>query len=585
MPHLLALGPTPEQSWQYLIPQRGSLRIGRKEGNDCHVPWDMQISREHASLTWHNGSVSVECLDRARNPIIYHGRSYKSVKLAVGDEFQIGETRFRVIDEDVDSGIQRILDAPETGYRTSTQYALRAVDNRIDKISEHSSTLWLSRDEQELASNLVAVVSEVIPHATTVAIVECPTARHIERNQVKVLHWDSRAPSDAISLSRPILKAAMKRGKSVLSIRTEDALANRSGHWVLCAPVVSEHAATWCIYISGEYGDDAPLPSCLTTEDLHGDVSFTELIAQTAIAIRKVRALEDQFAGIRPFFSPAVVESVAIANRSNALDPTESETAVLFCDLRDSTAIAEESRGNLKGLLDRVSKALDAMTQSIFRYDGVIADFQGDSALGFWGWPLPLHEGPLPACRAALRIVETFRRARRPDQHSELTGFQIGIGISCGSAIAGKIGSQHQAKVGVFGPVVNLGSRLETLTKQIGVPILVDETTAKFVRAHLDPSVGRCRRIGRLKPAGISRPIEVHELLPPERRSMITDQHITDFEAAVDAFIVGDWDRALDLLFHMPAKDRARDFLLLTIASNNYKPPHAWDGVITLQSK
>ncbi|MDA1015064.1 MAG: adenylate/guanylate cyclase domain-containing protein, partial [Planctomycetota bacterium] len=477
MPHLLALGPTPEQSWQYLIPRRGCLKIGRKEGNDCHVPWDMQISREHASLTWDNGSVSVECLDRARNPIIYHGRSYKSVKLPVGDEFQIGETRFRVIDEDVDSGIQRILDAPDPCHRTSTQYALRAIDHRIDKIAEHSATLWLSRDEQELANHLVAVVSEVIPHASHVAIVECASVRHVDRNQVKVLHWDSREISNEMSLSRPMLKAALKRGKSVLSIRSEDALANRCGRWVLCAPVISEHAATWCIYIAGRYGDDAPLPGCLTTEDLHGDVSFTELIAQTAIAIRKVRALEDQFAGIRPFFSPAVVESVAIGNRSNALDPTESQTAVLFCDLRDSTAIAEESRGNLKGLLHRVSKALDAMTQSIFRYDGVIADFQGDSALGFWGWPLPLHEGPLPACRAALRIVETFRRARRPDLDSELSGFQVGIGISCGSAIAGKIGSQHQAKVGVFGPVVNLGSRLEGLTKQIGVPILVDETT------------------------------------------------------------------------------------------------------------
>lgn len=584
MPHLQAVGPSPEQSSQYLIPRRGSLQIGRREDNDCTVPWDMQISRQHASLSWVDGCLSVKCLERARNPIIFHGRSYKSVNVSVGDEFQIGETRFRVVDDEVDSGIRRILN-DENENQSSTQYALPAADHRVDMIAEHTSTLWLSKDEKELATNLVAVIAEVIPHADVVAVVECPNVRRIERDLLRVLHWDSREPSTELSISRPMIKAALKRTKSVLSIRGEDVIGNTSGRWMICTPVVSASGATWCVQISGRFGADSPLPSFLTSDDLHGDVSFTELLAQTATAIRRVRTLEDQFAGIRPFFSPAVIESVSLANRTNVLDPTESETAVLFCDLRDSTAIAEESRDNLKGLLHRVSRALDAMTHSIFRYDGVIADFQGDSALGFWGWPLPLNEGPLPACRAALRIIETFRRANRPDRQSELSGFQVGVGISCGSAIAGKIGSEHQSKVGVFGPVVNLGSRLESLTKQIGVPILIDETTAKYVRAHLDPSVGRCRRIGLVQPAGINRPIDIYELLPAEHRSLIKDEHVIYFEQAVAAFIAGDWDHALELLFRMPAKDRARDFLLLTIASNNYKPPRDWDGSITLTSK
>ena len=225
------------------------------------------------------------------------------------------------------------------------------------------------------------------------------------------------------------------------------------------------------------------------------------------------------------------------------------------------------------------------MTQNIIGHDGVIADFQGDSALGFWGWPLKLEEGALPACRAALDILRVFGRAARRQPASQIVPFKFGIGIACGPAIAGRIGTRQQAKVGVFGPVVNLGSRLEGMTKQIGVPILVDETTAMVVREDFAETEGRCRRIGRFCPAGMETPVEVFELLPPEDESHISNEHIRTFEAAIDAFIEGSWDDALDLLSEMPARDRAKDFLLMQIASHNYEPPEDWDGVIRMTKK
>ena len=139
--------------------------------------------------------------------------------------------------------------------------------------------------------------------------------------------------------------------------------------------------------------------------------------------------------------------------------------------------------------------------------------------------------------------------------------------------------------MGVFGPVVNLGSRLEGMTKQIGCPILMDGPTAAAVRKSLSASVGRCRRIGLIRPVGVNAPIDVHQLLLPAKRSELSDANIRDFEAAVDAFVGGDWDEARELLGQMPVKDRAKDFLLLQIASQNYEPPGDWDGVITLTAK
>ena len=77
----------------------------------------------------------------------------------------------------------------------------------------------------------------------------------------------------------------------------------------------------------------------------------------------------------------------------------------------------------------------------------------------------------------------------------------------------------------------------------------------------------------------------MHQLLPPENRSEISDRNIVDFEAAVTTFIAGDWDEARELLGQMPVKDRAKDFLLLQIASQNYEPPGDWTGIISLTSK
>jgi adenylate cyclase len=589
MPYLIALGPTAAQKWQYPIPQQGVLRIGRIPGNGFAIPWDPLISRHHADLQWNDGKATVCCLKQAKNPILFHGRFFKHIKVSAGDDFHIGKTRFRIVDGDQDSGIQRLLDDQTDRQGNLTQFALRAPDDRVKLLTKYSNTLWLSSTEKELAANVAGILAEVIPHADSVAIIQADDVDSSVNVRPDVLHHENRDRENELPLNRAMIAAALRRSKTVLHIRSKtlgrsvfDEVTG-SGRWSFCTPVKVDQMKDWCIQVAGRFGEGKPLPPYLSADDLNGDVNCVELIAQFIGAMRKVRMLENRFSGIRQFFSPAVIESVANMNNGASLTPTENDTAVLFCDLRGFSKIVEDSKSNLRRLLKRVSSALGVMTRSIIRHDGVISDIQGDSALGFWGWPVALSEGPLPACRAALSIHNMFRRANLV-RRGELAGFRAGIGISCGRAIAGKIGSRDQAKVGVFGPVVNLGARLEQLTKQIGVPILIDEPTAKYVREHLPRSQGRCRRIGLIRLPGVKDPIMVSELLPPANQSSISDQNIADFEAAVDAFARGEWDETLELLGRLPVKDRAKDFLLLHIASNNYEAPAGWDGIISVEN-
>ena len=103
-----------------------------------------------------------------------------------------------------------------------------------------------------------------------------------------------------------------------------------------------------------------------------------------------------------------VLDTLAVEDPDVVLAPRETEVSVLFCDLRGFSRETERHAGDLLGLLHRVSKALGVMTHHIREQGGVVGDFQGDAAMGFWGWPLPQDDAVLRTCRAALAVRAEF---------------------------------------------------------------------------------------------------------------------------------------------------------------------------------
>jgi adenylate cyclase len=162
----------------------------------------------------------------------------------------------------------------------------------------------------------------------------------------------------------------------------------------------------------------------------------------------------------------------------------------------------------------------------------------------------------------------------------------MGIGIASGRAVAGKIGTVDQVKVTVFGPVVNIASRLEGMTKALRAPILIDAETAEGVRDFLAADAGRLRRVARVRPAGMRSSVDVNELLPPAGEfPAMPDDGIAAYEEALDSLQALDWDKAFMALHRVPAEDRVKDFLTVFIAQHNRTPPDDWDGVIPLSVK
>jgi adenylate cyclase len=332
------------------------------------------------------------------------------------------------------------------------------------------------------------------------------------------------------------------------------------------------------VYVAGR---DRPLGSSPDQDfaSLQDDVKFTELIADAAGRLRELWRLQRQQAALAQFLSPMVLDRVGIDDPQQAFAPREAEISVLFCDLRGFSRESERSARDLMKLLERVSGALGVMTRHILTRGGVVGDFHGDAAMGFWGWPLDQPDRVQRACEAALAISADFARAAKHQDHP-LAGFQIGIGIATGRAVAGKIGTAEQVKITVFGPVVNLAARLQDLTKNLRAPILVDEPTADAIGELLSPGVARVRRVARLRPRGLDTPLTVSQLLPPEGEGPLTNEQIAIYERALSALNAGDFEQSYALLHQVPADDRVKDFLTVFIAQHNRQPPVGWDGVI-----
>jgi class 3 adenylate cyclase len=175
--------------------------------------------------------------------------------------------------------------------------------------------------------------------------------------------------------------------------------------WAFCTPVPSKSCPGWALYAAGRFDVEQPgLAGSSDPNDLREDVKFTELVAATLSSLRQMRTLERQHASLSQFFSPVVLETLAVKDPELVLAPRQTVVSVLFCDLRGFSLQTQRHADDLLGLLERVSKALGVMTHHIRDQGGVVGDFHGDAAMGFWGWPVVHDDAVLRVCRAALAV-------------------------------------------------------------------------------------------------------------------------------------------------------------------------------------
>jgi adenylate cyclase len=504
-------------------------------------------------------------------------------------------------------------DVTEMAFAESAlrQRSFHDTQARIELLARLPDLVAGSVSDEELFARVTDVLLRATPSASAVAIVRATIGDAANKSEasgasgyaMQILHYDVRnQESTSHDVSTKLVMATVRRRDSVLHLWDKhlhrgpeaslvgdaaassplDYTATENVDWAFCVPLRSDACRGWVLYVTGtrsrvvEMNNRAGGSSTLV-DRLSDDVKFAEVVGSLVSGIRQANHFQQRHAAMRRFFAPVVLDAIAGTDSESWLQPRECDLSVMFCDLRGFSRTSEIQSGQLLVLLEQVSAALGVMTKHILDTEGVIGDFHGDAAMGFWGWPLPLPHGTDPmvaasaaAARAAAAIRQDYARGQ--------SDFRCGIGIASGKAVAGRIGTVDQVKVTAFGPVVNLASRLEGLTKIFGVEILVDQVTAK----HLQASAGfRLRTLGRVRAAGTKTPIEIYQLLVPvENAPQLSESQLQLSHEAFTAFGEGRWDDAYQQLHDLPAWDRPKDVLLQRILLHHRTAPADWDGVL-----
>ncbi len=573
MPDLIAQGSKEHYRWRRPLPELTSGReivLGRAD-SDWNVPWDSLISRKHARVKLVSDNLlAVTRSVTARNPVFYQGEQIQHFNVTLGEHFVIGETTFTFVNRPgtADSSRHRNITERSYDHTDLRRRNFRDAASRIQMLSRLPDLITSSETDEELLVRMTSILLQATPAANVVAIVSSAANEHSPR----ILHYDNRSiQNHVIPVSSSLVRRSIEMNESVLHIWSEASEAsvryttNESVDWAFCVPLRNESCPGWAIYVTGNLSEQVASEN-YAEDEIGDDLKFAELVGSMVANLRQRHRLERRQASMRQFFSPIVMEALASRDPNEVLKPREANLTVMFCDLRGFTRQSEEHASELFKLLQQVSEALGVMTRAILDQGGVIGDFHGDAAMGFWGWPLAQSDAPRRAIEAAMQI-RTMR----------LTSFQHGIGVATGLAVAGQIGTVDQVKVTAFGPVVNLASRLEGMTKIFGVQTIIDAVTANHLMTSSEANIP-IRKLATVRPAGVQQPLEIFELQSNELNS----NDLQSYSIGLAKFNEGEWTTAKRELSRIVDRDPPSRFLVDFIDRNQAMPPVNWAGVIEL---
>ncbi|HEV7416480.1 MAG TPA: adenylate/guanylate cyclase domain-containing protein, partial [Tianweitania sediminis] len=184
------------------------------------------------------------------------------------------------------------------------------------------------------------------------------------------------------------------------------------------------------------------------------------------------------------YLSPALVDRLASNPDLLKLGGELRTITVLFCDIRGFTTIAEAMKDDPERLTRLINRLLTPLSNVVMAHGGTIDKYIGDCLMAFWNAPLDDPNHALHAVKASREMVQAVAElnlvlAREAQERGEAAAvLNVGIGINTGACVVGNMGSEQRFDYSALGDAVNLASRLEGSSKELGVPVVIGEATA-----------------------------------------------------------------------------------------------------------
>jgi len=219
------------------------------------------------------------------------------------------------------------------------------------------------------------------------------------------------------------------------------------------------------------------------------------------------------------FFSPAVVAEIIRHKDDAKLAASRRRMTVLFSDIRGFTSLSEKMEP--EEVVTFLREYLTVMTEAVFKHGGTVDKYIGDAIMALYNVPFEAPDHARRAVRTALEFQERLQPLAERFAAKYGGTLACGVGIHTGDAVVGTIGSEQRLEYTAIGDTINLGSRLEGLTKEFSVPIIMSEATAAEVAGQFGT-----RDLGEVTVKGKAIPVKIYavlgELPPPGSRADAT---------------------------------------------------------------
>jgi class 3 adenylate cyclase len=228
------------------------------------------------------------------------------------------------------------------------------------------------------------------------------------------------------------------------------------------------------------------------------------------------------------FFSPKVLREVVRQRDEGSLETGRRLVTVLFSDIRGFTSLSE--RLEPEQVAEMLREYLTEMTEIVFRHGGTVDKYIGDCVMALYNVPLEDPQHAINAVRTGLDFQEkTLQVSRRWEEKLGIT-IRNGVGINTGEAVVGTMGSRQRLEYTAIGDTINLGARLESITKEYGIGIIVSEFTHRLLDEQF-----MTRELGEVTVKGKTQPVKIFGVLPGSLRKWPR----ATLEAAATVVLVG----------------------------------------------
>ncbi len=236
----------------------------------------------------------------------------------------------------------------------------------------------------------------------------------------------------------------------------------------------------------------------ITRTDEFGEVGSA--VNKMALSLQEREVLKG---ALSRYVSAHVADSITSQRNLPELTGAKRRITVMFCDIRNFTRFSNALPP--EQVFAFLNEFFAEMIDSIFAHQGTLDKMLGDGLMALFGTPQDDPDHALHALQAALDMQSRLERLRAKWREHHASDLAIGIGLNTGDAMVGNVGSEARMEYTAIGDTVNIASRLESITKEQGCPIIISEATAEDIGNQIPT-----RKVAEVTVRGAAQPIAIY---------------------------------------------------------------------------